>query len=345
MKKGFTLIELLAVIVILAIIALIATPIVLSIIEDSKSNANLRSAENYLTAAKQSITNHQMNNPDQSVSGVYKVMKNGNLCKGTIDNDKCNGIEIRVQVSGEKIMPSEITIGDTGDLTNVEGLEINGKNYAYTNGSLKETTPSVICIANTSKVSALVFNSGSFSEESSYISQEVGLLASESGAYTQGVTYACELGDGETNVFYVLEENGDNVSLIASFVLDNNCVLWDGSCILKNIEEKLKNSTANWIKLQESQITLPSANQIATAYGKTFDPGSASSISGLPTWLVSYTKAPLSNGYWTSTSNISDSNKNWLVLSTTNTLESQYTSAYGNVGIRPVITISKSQLD
>ena len=33
MKKGFTLIELLAVIVILAIIALIATPIVLEIIE------------------------------------------------------------------------------------------------------------------------------------------------------------------------------------------------------------------------------------------------------------------------------------------------------------------------
>ena len=36
MKKGFTLIELLAVIVILAIIALIATPIVLSIIDEKK---------------------------------------------------------------------------------------------------------------------------------------------------------------------------------------------------------------------------------------------------------------------------------------------------------------------
>ena len=36
MNKGFTLIELLAVIVILAIIALIATPIIINIIEDSK---------------------------------------------------------------------------------------------------------------------------------------------------------------------------------------------------------------------------------------------------------------------------------------------------------------------
>ena len=44
MKNGFTLIELLAVIVILAVIALIATPIVLGIINDSKESAILRSA-------------------------------------------------------------------------------------------------------------------------------------------------------------------------------------------------------------------------------------------------------------------------------------------------------------
>ena len=44
-NKGFTLIELLAVIVILAIIALIATPIILGIINDSRQSAKDRSAE------------------------------------------------------------------------------------------------------------------------------------------------------------------------------------------------------------------------------------------------------------------------------------------------------------
>ena len=39
MKKGFTLIELLAVIIILAIIALIATPIVLNVVDDAKDSA------------------------------------------------------------------------------------------------------------------------------------------------------------------------------------------------------------------------------------------------------------------------------------------------------------------
>ena len=56
MKKGFSLIELLAVIVILAIIAIIATPIVLNIINETKESSLLRSAEFYLNAVEQSIT-------------------------------------------------------------------------------------------------------------------------------------------------------------------------------------------------------------------------------------------------------------------------------------------------
>ena len=50
-KKGFTLIELLAVIVILAIIALIATPIVLSLINKARKGAFARSAEGVVDSA------------------------------------------------------------------------------------------------------------------------------------------------------------------------------------------------------------------------------------------------------------------------------------------------------
>ena len=53
-NKGFTLIELLAVIVILAIIALIATPIVLGIINDAKASANKQSASFIINAVEQS---------------------------------------------------------------------------------------------------------------------------------------------------------------------------------------------------------------------------------------------------------------------------------------------------
>ena len=53
-NEGFTLIELLAVIVILAIIALIATPIVLGIINDSKESSNRVSASYIVNAVEQS---------------------------------------------------------------------------------------------------------------------------------------------------------------------------------------------------------------------------------------------------------------------------------------------------
>ena len=55
-NKGFTLIELLAVIVILAIIALIATPIVLGIINDTKESANKQSALFIVNAVEQSYS-------------------------------------------------------------------------------------------------------------------------------------------------------------------------------------------------------------------------------------------------------------------------------------------------
>ena len=65
-KKGFTLIELLAVIVILAIIALIATPIILGIINDARKSANERSAELIETGVEYAIT-------------TYAYKHNGNL--------------------------------------------------------------------------------------------------------------------------------------------------------------------------------------------------------------------------------------------------------------------------
>ena len=59
-NKGFTLIELLAVIVILAIIAFIATPIILGIINDTKKEASKRSVEMYAKAVENAIMSYQM---------------------------------------------------------------------------------------------------------------------------------------------------------------------------------------------------------------------------------------------------------------------------------------------
>ena len=132
MKKGFTLIELLAVIVILAIIALIATPIVLSIINDTKESATLRSVEYYLNAVDIILTS-ELN--DRFVSdGTYGILENGNLClekynlitKTCKDNDlNLDNNEVMVEVKGEKPDGGTITIinGEISDIA----LSINNK--------------------------------------------------------------------------------------------------------------------------------------------------------------------------------------------------------------------------
>ena len=69
-KKGFTLMELLAVIVVLAIIALIATPIVLNLINNARVGAAEQSATEYVKSLEESIMNDMMNNKSIS-NGIY----------------------------------------------------------------------------------------------------------------------------------------------------------------------------------------------------------------------------------------------------------------------------------
>ena len=120
MRKGFTLIELLAVIVILAIIALIATPIVLSIINDTKESATFRSAEYYLNAVEQSIMKKSMDIGSASKPDICIIQENGNL----LCDDKD---ELVIEIKGEKPTSGEITFkdGQINDVTiNISGKDI-----------------------------------------------------------------------------------------------------------------------------------------------------------------------------------------------------------------------------
>ena len=118
MRKGFTLIELLAVIVILAIIALIATPIVLSIINDSKRTATIQSAEFYLDATVNAIMKENI-----KVSGEFNPTTCAVNEEGNISCDESEETLV-VEVEGEKPTSGEITF-DNGNITDAT-LEFEG---------------------------------------------------------------------------------------------------------------------------------------------------------------------------------------------------------------------------
>ena len=106
MKKGFTLIELLAVIIILAIIALIATPIILNVVEDARISAGKSEAQmiysginNYCAS---SMMEEQLNGKvDICADGVTKEevsqmvnLGNAIVNKVTYNNGKVTELEV-----------------------------------------------------------------------------------------------------------------------------------------------------------------------------------------------------------------------------------------------------------
>ena len=96
-KKGFTLIELLAVIVILAVIALIATPIILNMINDARKGASVDSAYGYIEAVEY---NNSMSMLD---SKKYPKIEDGEDIDITTISDK-------VKLKGTRPTSGKITI-------------------------------------------------------------------------------------------------------------------------------------------------------------------------------------------------------------------------------------------
>ena len=130
MKKGFTLIELLGVVVLLAIISLISTPIILNIIKEAQESANMSSAyliessgHNYYAASlldeskKEKIDNYEniydeldiQNKPE---FGQLYVNSNDKVAMAVIINNKCYKKDYMTEI--EVVDVSECDLGYMG---------------------------------------------------------------------------------------------------------------------------------------------------------------------------------------------------------------------------------------
>ena len=126
MKKGFTLIELLAVIIILAIVALIATPIILNVIEDARKSAAESEANMIVSGINTNCAIKDMQ-VQMGVSGAA-------ACGASLDQTAISGM---VNLGNASISGSATFSG--GQVTAITVVS-NGYNVVMTNGSWAEPT-------------------------------------------------------------------------------------------------------------------------------------------------------------------------------------------------------------
>ena len=326
-NKGFTLVELLAVIVILALIALIATPIILNVISDAKKQAAKDSAYGYMDAVEKYIISSELE--DKSIKdGTYSV-------------EELNSMGVSVKGS----TPNNGTIKIENK--EVKSYDIGIDGYVVSNGEVEKVS--------TTKS----FKNGT----AVYYNPETGKKCSESESKsTTGTKSGCMKWyvfndkEGNATVNVILDHNttamvawnstGNNSEMKeVKIKLEEDTKDWKNTARLITANEVAKITGNTWFdatQLGQSWFYLDSNNQTQTT--------NASNKSKYA-WLFDYThectnygcnKQDSSNvGYWTSTRKIGETTI-WHVN------RMGYLSAHAMTlncyGVRPVITISKSNV-
>ena len=329
-NKGFTLVELLAVIVILALIALIATPIILNVINDAKKQAAKDSAYGYMDAVEKYIVSSELE--DKSIQdGTYSV-------------EELNSMGVSVKGSTP----------DNGNIeiknSSVKSYDIGIDGYAVSNGEVKK-----VSTTKSFKNGTAVY----------YNPETENKCSKEEAKSTTGTKSGCMK-------WYVFNDKEGNATV--NVILDHNTtagVAWNltgNNSEMKEVKKALENDTKDW----KNTARLITANEVAKITGYT---SWGTNITGYPwfcfdtnqpdttnecakaqgtseyAWLFDYTKECTSYGcnvsdsstwgYWTSTQYVNSIHV-WFVARN-GRLDVNSASSTGH-GVRPVITISKSNI-
>ena len=120
-KKGFTLIELLAVIVILAIIALIATPLVLNTIDKAKKGAAKASALEYMNAVELYIVSSMVDTTKpQLKAGVEYQLSSKKYEVAAVADPNTVYINDLIEMKGDKPESGYLIVNNQGTVEEME---------------------------------------------------------------------------------------------------------------------------------------------------------------------------------------------------------------------------------
>ena len=338
LNKGFTLIELLAVIVILAIIAVIAVPIILNIIDDSKKESDKRSIEAYKKSIKNAIIKYQLEKNEEPTEfsqiesyieyeGTKVSCKTKKIIKGRLIVDDC--------IIGE-LSQSICTLENDADK---DGKISIGDKYSCDLGKEESTKNLKFYILEIGETTTLDKWDGTYPI---YETDNVGTT----GKGTDKVALIMDRNIENAHIDWITQKKyQDNGGIVTDEMKnDYGSCQWSGNCVGNTLGPltaitKLPTSEI-WAKLENSQITMPTYNQI---YKINNNDSLRSNI-----WLYDYLDSTEHSvdglyGYWTMSATSNNQSFAWFV-NCYGSIESSHVSDSRPRAIRPVITISKSNL-
>ena len=280
-KHGFTLIELLAVIVVLAIIALIATPIVMNTINNAKKGAAERSGENYIKQVEVAIATKRLDEGTSNLSsldGEYTINDEGNLEGSNLTEP------LVIETSGNRPTSGTIIVKD-GEVQANSTMTIGDYSITYSDGKCAATKNDSNSDSEPEQVTKTYTNG-----EVVYFNVDSGTKCTSSEAVsTTGTKSGCMKfyafnDDGGSTVNLLLDHNttatvawnssGSNASGPSEVLtqLKTDTSSWVGTITPSNytMDQSAQNSKANYtIDYSSYKARLITAQEIATITGNT----------------------------------------------------------------------------
>ena len=329
-NKGFTLVELLAVIVILALIALIATPIILNVINDAKKQAAKDSAYGYMDAVEKYIVSSELE--DKSIQdGTYRVE------------------ELNKKISVKGSTPDNGTIKIESKTVKSYDIGIDG--YAVSNGEVEK-----VSTTTQFKNGKIVYYNPVSREKCNDYTEANSKTGTNSGCMKW---YVFNDKEGNATVNVILDHN--TTAGVACNSTGNNSEMKEVKIALENDTKDWKNTarliTANEVAKITKHPTFDASKENQDWFcldtNKSDNTSYCSKVQGTSeyAWLFDYTyectnsgcnTSDSSNwGYWTSSPYKSIFNSYVHRISSYGGLTQDVANKVGS-GVRPVITISKS---
>lgn len=344
-KKGFTLIELLAVIIILSMLALLASTSVTKVVRNSKSDLYNAQLESIKSAAKAWGADNLNKLPSNGECGylTLKDLKEYGLIDSSIKNPRNNkefsdNLKIKINSESTKFETTNITY--EVDAKNIDNCKHSTATCTVVSGDGTKKGDEIDCFGERFYV---IKNDGDNIEMLAKYNLNVGSNAYSEGIigiqneYALGTRGSTKYGilPFASNLYWDNENYSPAGSSSRNYIYDNNSLLYDYVENYENYlkEKGVKSASALLISYEQLESLGCSGSECDSAlewvYSTNYWIGSGSDIGNVYVCSLTYTSLYMGGEYLTQ---IGINNHNF---STTSTHAE---------GVRPVITISSSEI-